>query len=104
MAEKKETPAKPAAVKAAPAKAPPAKAAKAAPAKPAAAAKAPAKAAKAAPAKKPAKGTALSCEVCGMSVIVDEVCDCAEVHEIICCEEAMKPKKAAKKPGKAKAK
>jgi hypothetical protein len=33
-------------------------------------------------------GDMLSCEVCGLSVIVDEECGCA-VAEIICCEEPM---------------
>ncbi len=74
--------------------------------------------AKAAPARKAPvkheKGTPLECELCGMAVIVDELCDCVEVHEIFCCGEPMKPKagakartatKAAAKPkaGKAKA-
>ena len=45
-------------------------------------------------------GDVLSCEVCGLSVIVDEECGCA-MAELICCEEAMQnkgpkpPKKAA---------
>jgi hypothetical protein len=54
------------------------------------------------------KGDYLACEVCGFAVTVDEVCDCAEVHEILCCEQPMKPKakpKArAKTPVKAAAK
>lgn len=33
-------------------------------------------------------GDVLSCEVCGLSVIVDEECGCA-VADIICCEEPM---------------
>jgi hypothetical protein len=33
-------------------------------------------------------GDILSCEVCGLSVIVDEDCGCA-ITEIICCEEPM---------------
>jgi len=52
-------------------------------------------------------GDVLSCEVCGLAVIVDEECGCA-VAEIICCEEPMMnkgpaaPKKtrAASKPKK----
>ena len=45
-------------------------------------------------------GDVLSCEVCGLSVIVDEECGCA-IAELICCEEPMEnkgpkpPKKAA---------
>jgi hypothetical protein len=68
----------------------------------------------AAPTKKPAaekksisqegirKGDSLECEVCGFAVVVDEVCDCAEIHEILCCEQPMKPRTAKAKP-KAKA-
>lgn len=43
-------------------------------------------------------GDVLSCEVCGLSVIVDEECGCATI-DLICCEEPMqnmgpaKPKK-----------
>lgn len=33
-------------------------------------------------------GDKLNCEVCGLTVIVDEECGCA-VAEIICCEEPM---------------
>ncbi len=57
--------------------------------------------AKRAPAKKtPAKkraarqatgvGDTYQCEVCGLSVTVDEACGCTEAHEIICCAEPMK--------------
>lgn len=34
------------------------------------------------------------CDVCGLSVIVDEDCCCEEVHEIICCEQPMIKRKA----------
>jgi len=43
-------------------------------------------------------GDVLSCEVCGLAVIVDEDCGCATI-DLICCEEPMvnigpaKPKK-----------
>ena len=43
-------------------------------------------------------GDVLSCEVCGLRVIVDEECGCATI-DLICCEEPMvnlgpaKPKK-----------
>ena len=62
-------------------------------------------------------GDVLSCEVCGLVLIVDEECGCA-VAEIICCEEPMmnkgpaapkktraaaKPKKKAKPSAKKKA-
>ena len=33
-------------------------------------------------------GDVLSCEVCGLAVIVDEECGCATI-DIICCEEPM---------------
>ena len=61
-------------------------------------------------------GDVLSCEVCGLVLIVDEECGCA-VAEIICCEEPMmnkgpaapkktraaaKPKKKAKPSAKKK--
>ncbi len=43
-------------------------------------------------------GDVLSCEVCGLTVIVDEECGCAAVG-VICCEEPMinKGPAAAKK-------
>ncbi|HDQ03401.1 MAG TPA: hypothetical protein ENN23_02355 [Deltaproteobacteria bacterium] len=49
-------------------------------------------------------GDVLYCEVCGLTVIVDEECGCADTG-VICCEETMinkgpapsKPKPAAKK-------
>jgi hypothetical protein len=50
-------------------------------------------------------GDVLSCEVCGLSVIVDEECGCA-IAELICCDEPMEnkgpkpPKKAAAAPKK----
>jgi hypothetical protein len=34
------------------------------------------------------KGEVLSCEVCGLSVIVDEECGCPTIG-VICCEEPM---------------
>ncbi len=59
--------------------------------------------------KRTAKGDVLECEVCGFAVTVDEICDCAEVHEILCCGEPMKAKKpraraSAKPARRAKAK
>jgi hypothetical protein len=50
-------------------------------------------------------GDVLSCEVCGLAVIVDEECGCAMV-ELICCEEPMEnkgpkpPKKVVAAPKK----
>ena len=51
---------------------------------------------KAKPAKKVAtpKGTRYICEVCGLAVIVDTVCGCTEVCDLICCGKDMKVKKA----------
>ena len=55
-------------------------------------------------------GDVLSCEVCGLTVIVDEECGCAAVG-VVCCEEPMvnkgpapPKKKPAVKKAKAKAK
>lgn len=50
------------------------------------------------------KGDTLSCEVCGLSVVVDEACGCAEAHEVICCDMPMKPKRAMRAKPKPKAK
>lgn len=57
-------------------------------------------------------GDVLSCEVCGLALVVDEDCDCV-VAELVCCDEPMTnkgpkpPKKVAapkKKPAAPKAK
>jgi len=45
---------------------------------------------KPATASKTSRGDRYSCEVCGLSVVVDDVCGCEEVHEIVCCEQPMK--------------
>lgn len=49
------------------------------------------------------KGDVLNCEVCGLTVIVNQECDCEET-EIFCCEEPMINKGSASKksaaPGK----
>jgi rubrerythrin len=36
------------------------------------------------------KGAKYTCEVCGMTVIVDEICGC-EACDLSCCDEPMKP-------------
>ena len=41
-------------------------------------------------------GDVLSCEVCGLAVIVDDECGCV-MAEIICCEEPMINKGQSKK-------
>ncbi len=43
--------------------------------------------------KKLAKGDSYACEVCGLSLVVDEVCDCVDVCDIICCGEPMKERR-----------
>ena len=47
------------------------------------------------------EGDYLTCDVCGLVVVVDEACDCV-VSEIICCEE--EPMVKMKAPAKAKKK
>jgi hypothetical protein len=42
------------------------------------------------------KGDAMYCDACGLVVVVDEECGCAET-ELICCGELMVPKKPATK-------
>jgi hypothetical protein len=51
---------------------------------------------KTAPARKhaAAKGDSYVCDVCGLSLVVDDECGCVEAHEILCCGEPMKEKKA----------
>jgi hypothetical protein len=60
---------------------------------------------KASAAKKPratrtSKGDNYVCGVCGLSVVVDEVCGCEEVHEIICCEKPMRKRTTKAKAAK----
>ena len=49
--------------------------------------------------KRVAKGESYACEVCGLAVVVDEVCGCLDACDIVCCGRPMKAKtaKAAKK-------
>jgi hypothetical protein len=65
------------------------------------------------PVKKPAgkaaakpftKGDTYQCQVCGLAVVIDTECNCAEACEIICCEQPMKPKRVTKARAKAAAK
>lgn len=42
------------------------------------------------------RGDLYTCEECGLIVTVDEMCDCVDVCDIICCGEPMKFKKARK--------
>jgi len=41
-------------------------------------------------------GDSYACEVCGLSVVVDDVCGCVDTCDIICCETPMKKKRAKK--------
>ena len=55
---------------------------------------------KAAPKKKASakikKGQAYECHVCGLRVVVNNVCGCVEEHALICCKKPMKKKRAKK--------
>jgi rubrerythrin len=61
---------------------------------------------KASAAKKPkarktiSKGDYYVCDVCGLSVVVDEVCGCVETHEILCCERPMRKRATRAKAAK----
>ncbi|MDD5701240.1 MAG: hypothetical protein PHU23_04230 [Dehalococcoidales bacterium] len=49
-------------------------------------------------ARKVSKGDTLTCELCGLQLIVDETGDVLAGREVICCGQSMK-----EKPGRAKA-
>ena len=55
---------------------------------------------KASPKQRAAKGDSYVCDVCGFSVVVDEECGCAEVHEILCCGKPMTARKTRVKVAK----
>jgi hypothetical protein len=40
------------------------------------------------------KGQAYECHVCGLRVVVDNICGCVEEHALICCKKTMKKKRA----------
>ncbi len=42
------------------------------------------------------KGQAYECHVCGLRVVVNNVCGCIEEHALICCKKPMKKKRAKK--------
>jgi hypothetical protein len=42
--------------------------------------------------KKKEKGDKLVCEVCGLTVTVDEYCGCVDVCDLICCGQEMELK------------
>jgi hypothetical protein len=48
-------------------------------------------------AKSASEGERLTCTTCGLVVVVDTACGCAEACDIICCDEQMKPVRPAKK-------
>jgi hypothetical protein len=41
------------------------------------------------------KGDTYKCTVCGLVVTVDEVCNCVDYCDLICCGKEMKAKKRA---------
>lgn len=47
------------------------------------------------------KGEKYKCEDCGLVVVVDEACGCAEC-DLICCEKPMQPVKTKKTEKKTK--
>lgn len=49
------------------------------------------------------KGDQLVCGSCGLAVVVCDECGCS-AHELICCGEPMKKKKAVRKPAAKSAK
>jgi hypothetical protein len=36
------------------------------------------------------KGDKYECDVCGLVVVVDKTCGCADLCDIVCCEQNMK--------------
>jgi hypothetical protein len=48
------------------------------------------------------KGQGYECQVCGYSVVVDDVCGCEEEHIFLCCGKPMK-RAASRKPAAKKA-
>ena len=51
-------------------------------------------------ARKTSEGDNYVCDVCGLSVIVDEDCCCEETHAIICCEQPMRKRTTKAKTAK----
>jgi hypothetical protein len=49
------------------------------------------------------KGEAYKCDECGLVVVVENPCECDESCELVCCQEPMKPAKAATKNAAPKA-
>ena len=43
--------------------------------------------------KKMAKRDSYVCRVCGLVVSVDEVCDCVDVCDVVCCGKPMQERK-----------
>ena len=40
------------------------------------------------------EGEGYKCSVCGLSIVVDEVCGCIDTCDIVCCEKPMRKKRA----------
>ncbi len=49
------------------------------------------------------KGDQYKCDECGLVVLIETPCDCEDTGELICCEQPMKPVKAASKKAASKA-
>ncbi|HSV49233.1 MAG TPA: hypothetical protein VLH35_02870 [Candidatus Acidoferrales bacterium] len=49
------------------------------------------------------KGEQYKCDECGLVVVVESPCECDETCELVCCQEPMKPVKAATKSAAPKA-
>ncbi len=49
--------------------------------------------------KKAMKGDKYTCDVCGLVVSVDAVCDCIDVCNILCCGKPMRLKKVTRGRG-----
>lgn len=48
----------------------------------------------------PKKGEKYTCDECGLTVVVDEGCECTPACEIVCCEQPMKKVEDAGKTSK----
>lgn len=39
------------------------------------------------------KGSKYTCKACGLVIVVDQVCGCSDVCDLVCCERVMVPVK-----------
>jgi hypothetical protein len=49
------------------------------------------------------KGEQYKCDECGLVVLIENPCECEETCELVCCQQPMKPVKAAAKTASPKA-